>query len=346
MSDVRSLDLTPSTAPALSTTSDMPKGGTKLPPPKGAVSDEEIKRGEEAGKAGDEAEAAKRAAKTKPDDENPEVKKPEVKADDKTVEDVDPDKKPDDIPAWQKREITKARNRQREAEARATHLEERLDKALTALEKAATRTGTEVKTQEADPRPKRTDFDDPEKYEQALVEWSAKSAAKLTQAEIERAQKERDAAAAKDTTEKQFQSEHKERVDAWTKSKEKAIDKYPDYEEVAESDEVPITPVMASSILEENLESGKGFEIAYYLGKHINEAKRIAALPQSAQVIAIGKLAERLAAIPEKTFSKTPTPPKPLGNRSAAGDAGKEPEMEEYATKRNAQLRAGRANPH
>jgi hypothetical protein len=337
--EVRSLDLLTPTAPALSTTSDMPTVAQKPEPKKGAVSQEELDAG------GTEALKAKEAADKKAAEEVKGDKKADDKSEAKTEEDAD--KKVDETPAWQKAEITKARNRQREAESRASALEARLDKALVALEKAATRTDTEVKTAPADPRPQRKDFDDPDKYEAALIDWSAKSAAKITQAEIERQSKESAATQARKKTEEKQQSEFKERVDAWTKAKTAAIEKYPDWMEVAESPDVTITPAMAFAMMEENLDSGKGFEIAYYLGKHPEEAAKIAALASDTrQELAIGRLAERLAAAPVKV-TKVPDPPKPVGSRSSALKKSPESEsMEEYATRRNAELRPPRANPH
>src|SRR5271168_2730208 len=103
MAEVRSLDLTPTSAPALSTTSDMPTAATKLPAPKGAVSEEEIRKGEEAGKKGDEIEAAKRAAKAKTtDDKDDLVEKADKKAaEDKVDDNKDDDEvKKDETPAW------------------------------------------------------------------------------------------------------------------------------------------------------------------------------------------------------------------------------------------------------
>jgi hypothetical protein len=268
MTEVRGLDLLPNTAPALSTTSDMPKVSAPKAPPKGAVS-------EEGTKAGD----------------------------------------------------TEALQRQREAEAaRARALDERFDRVLSTVEKLSTR--TEVKTEPADPRPVRRAYDDPDTYEADLVTWSAKIAAKVTQAEIEK----REAAESKAKTEKQQQAEHKKRLDAWSKAKTDAIEKYEDFVEIAESPDVSITPAMAYAIVEENLDSGAGYEIPYHLGKHPEEAAKIAALPQSRQGIAIGRLAERLAAQPVKVTRTT-------GSKARAPQKSEE-SMEQYARRRNAEIRA------
>jgi hypothetical protein len=69
---------------------------------------------------------------------------------------------------------------------------------------------------------------------------------------------------------------------------------------------------------------------------------------QNAIERAVGRLAERLAterkAKPERTVTKAPEPVKPIGARARAVEKSPDEEtMEEYAQRRNAQLRA---NPH
>jgi hypothetical protein len=245
----------------------------------------------------------------------------------------------------QLKEITSAHNREREADARAQALEERLDKTLAVLEKSATRTNTEVKTEPATPRPRRHDFDDPDTYDEALVAWSAKTAAKVTQAQLEKQAQERGASETKSRTEREQQEQMRERMAAWKSAKDKAIEKYPDFQDVTEADDVAITPAMAFSILEENLETGEGFEVAYYLGQHKKEAAKIAALPVQRQGIAIGRLAERLAVERAKPapVSKAPKPPTSVGGKARATEkSAAEESMEEYAARRNGELSANK----
>lgn len=317
------MDTLASTAPALSTTSDMPVV-------KKAVEKEE------------KEELLKEEKPKEQLEDKPEVKDEQAEKLGSKEEEPEKAEKKDETPAWQKREITKARNRQREAESRASTLEERLDKALTALEKAA----REPPKIEAEPRPERSKYDDPDKYESDLVAWSARTAAKVTQAQIEKNTQEREQSETRAKQDKAQAEQQKELSDAWGKAVTVGEEKYPDYHEVAEARNVPITPAMAFSIMQENLDSGRGFEIAYYLGKHPEQAKQIASLPEHRQSIAIGRLAERLEEKPEKV-SKAPPPPKPVGSKSAARSTPREEKsMEEYAKERNAQIRAERANPH
>lgn len=330
--EVRSLDLVPSTAPALSTTSDMPN--VKAEP--------EAKETKEV-KVEPKADEGKTDAKV---DAKPDAKTDEVKDDPKEDVKAEDDKSKDVTPAWQKREITKARNRQREAEERATTLESRLDKALGAIEKLSTKPAEKADEKSVDPRPDRKSYDDPDKYESDLVSWSARTAAKVTQAEIEKQGKEREANEAKEKSEK-ADSERREKVaSAWQKSHAKALETYPDYTDVAENPDIQITPDMAHAMLRVNKKSGNGPDIAYHLGKNPEEAARIAALDIDDQLVEIAELGARLKAKPAPV-SKVPEPPKPLGSKSSAGKkSGDDESMEEYAARRNASLRPQRANPH
>ena len=321
-----------SARPALSATTDIP-----------AVAEPETKaeakpeaKPETKAETKPEAKPEGAEAKGETADAKPEKPEGEVKPEDEPK---------DQTPAWQKREITKARNRQREAEARAAQLEENLNKALTALDKAAKQPATSAdKAADVDPRPKRDAYDDPDRYEADLVAWSARTAAKVTQADIEKAAKERSESEARDAEEKRTRAEVETLRTKWNDAVQKGVDKYPDYVEVAESPDVEITQEMAFALMDENLESGKGFEIAYHLGKHPEEASRIAKLTPRQQAIAIGKLADRLASSAKPNVSKAPTPPKPVGSKSAATEKSRDDmSMEEYAAQRNSQLRSTRA---
>ena len=354
MTTVRSLDLTGAAAPALSTTSDMPQVGPKPEPPKGAVSDAELAAGgmqvvpKKEGKA--DAKETDAGDKKSVEDKEAKTDKPDkgAKPDGDDSVDKDADKDTQETPPWMKREITKARNREREAlkraeeaEARAKATEERFDRAFKALE---TRAGDEAKTKEiTEPRPKRTDFDDPDKYEASLIKWTTEVAARETQARIETAERERKEGETKKERET-AEAEHQKKVSAaWEKSKESAMEKYPDWEEVAMSDKVSISPAMAVAMMEVNRVKGNAGEIAYYLGKNPAEAERIAKLEANEDIlIEISELSAKLKLAPvERKVSQAPKPPKPItGSRETVERADEELPMEEYAAKRQAQLRS------
>ncbi len=339
MSDVRSLDLTGATAPALSTTSDMPQVGVKQEPVKGAVSQEEIDRGDpDKAKAAAESKAAEEAAEAAKKAE----KKPDEKVDDKEPKEGEDD---DKTPPWAKREITKARNRQREAEAtakaaedRAKAAEDRFDKAMKALEKTG---GDDIKTKDVKPRPTRDKFDNPDEYETALISWTTEVAARETQARIEREALERKNEETAAERKKASEDHAKTVMTSWEKSKAESMAKYDDWEAVATSDAVPISPAMAVAIMEINRVKGNGGEIAYFLGKNIAESERISKLTSNEDVlIEIAEISAKLKETPKKEITKAPTPPKPLsGTRESADRGSAEPSMEEYAAKRQASLK-------
>lgn len=114
--------------------------------------------------------------------------------------------------------------------------------------------------------------------------------------------------------------------EAWTEATAEFRQKVPDFDAVAHNPNLPVTPVMADAIRE----SGRGAEIAYYLGKNPEEAAKIAALPPVSQATAIARLESRIGAA-TNSFTKAPQPVTTLSGRS--GSAGKpleDMDFEEY----------------
>lgn len=230
--------------------------------------------------------------------------------------------KPDETPAWMKREITIERNKRRAAEQAAADAQARLDQALQALPKAQT-----PKDQEADdPKPEKSAFSEPEEYVEALVEWSARSAARKARQEAMQEERERAMREAAEQTRK-----------GWTERRQKAIAETPDWVEVAESPDVRISAAMASVITE----APNGPQIAYYLGKHPDIASGIASMSPAQAIFAMGQLASDLKSSSKPNVSKAPEPPTPIrGSRADALRKGPHEEsMEEYAARRSAELR-------
>ena len=93
--------------------------------------------------------------------------------------------------------------------------------------------------------------------------------------------------------------------------------KYSDYEDVALLDTDKGGPAISNQMAEVIMESEIGPEIAYYLGKNVEESKRIWAMKPLAQAAALGKIEAKLAAKPAaKPASSAPEPIKPVGSRS------------------------------
>ncbi len=114
--------------------------------------------------------------------------------------------------------------------------------------------------------------------------------------------------------------------DAWTETTTEFRRKVPDFDAVAHNPNLTVTPIMADAIRK----SGRGAEIAYFLGKNPAEAARIASLPPVSQATAIARLETRVGAA-QHSVSRAPQPVGTLSGRS--GSAGKPLEdmnFEEY----------------
>ena len=93
----------------------------------------------------------------------------------------------------------------------------------------------------------------------------------------------------------------------------------------------------APMALEAVAQHPKGAEIAYMLGKDVSEAYRIAALPPSQQLMAIGEIAARTNVPKPKTVSSAPAPIKPV--QGGASNNSPPADIDEWMKWRNDQLR-------
>lgn len=239
---------------------------------------------------------------------------------------------PDLTPPAVKREITKERNRRRAAEAETSRTKADLSKALEALAKTTgepVKSATAVEAEEA--RPSRDTFTDPDAYDTALIEWSARQSAKDTETRLKReaadqANKDRLAAS----------------ILTFEGRKAAFEEDHPDFEEVVYRDDLLITQAMTSVIL--NDEDGPA--IAYYLAQpeHRAEFDRIRTLDVFAQTAALGRIAAKLGDAPPAPVPKPkPAPIRPVGGRSTASE--KSPDQmtgDEYFAYRQSQARAAR----
>lgn len=258
-------------------------------------------------------------------------------------------------PPYMKREITKERNRRRDAEA-ARVTAEAAAKVATEAAAAAQRELAELKAKaEApkpaepviestpDPKPTRDAFDDPDAYDTALADWAKREGVR----EVEtRLATERTAAEAETTRKTQeaartAQEAEQAKLNAdWTAKRTTAVEKYPDYAEVAEAEGLKISdPMAAAIVLSEN-----GTDIAYHLGQNPDVAERIAGMANPMmQFVEIGKLAATLANPPQRRAPRN-RPIEPIDTSAAPADTSEaEPDMETYAKQRMPQLRQQRA---
>ena len=244
-------------------------------------------------------------------------------------------------------EITKERNRRREAETRAAEAkaatdaqQARLDKIQATLEKL-----TKANEQPSEPKPDRTQFDRPEAYEEALLTWHEKqvsTAAEARAAQALKAQAERQAAEAAQRTQAEYQAKV---VETWKSRVEKARETVADFETVALSDDIPVPNHVAVPIME----SENGPDVLYHLGKNPTEAKRIAELAPLQAALEIGRISARLTAQAEAAaaarISRVAPPIRPVGGAQPAVARGLNEitDMKEYARLRLPQLQAERA---
>jgi hypothetical protein len=293
MPDTLALDMGRPTSPALSTTSDMPKASAPAPEQStGSEVDAEAK-----------TDKLSDTGAEKPTGETP------------------PKPKADETPPAVKREITIERNRRREAEAKAAKAEADLSEALKALNRQA------PKAEAHERKPQRDAYDDPEAYDEALIQWAEKEAAGKAEAKVKADQAKSEAQAAVQKT-----------VEMWNERKDAFAKDHPDFEEVAESEDTPISRPMGVYLME----AEDGPQLAYWLGQNREEAARIAKLSPVKAVAELGRIAERLANPTPKAQPKPkPEPIKPVGGRSSATPKDpSEESMEEYGARRLAELRA------
>lgn len=197
----------------------------------------------------------------------------------------------------------------------------------------------------ADPRPARDQFDDPDAYDEAMVEWgkregvrAAEETAREAQARLNEEVRLADEAKAREAHEAEIASWNTK----WTTARTEAIEKYPDYVEVAEAENVKITGEMAAAILQ----SDNGTDVAYYLGQNPDEAERISGLTMARQMLEIGRLSERLEApAPRRRRAAQDAPIEPIDTSVNTADTSEaEPTMEQIAA-RHAEKAAAKHRP-
>lgn len=325
--------------PALSATSDAPVVEKPATPPE--VNTEVNKAADTAPKADDganeiaDAENAEAETDTGSDDTG--------QTEESTVEETGKAAKAE-IPPYAKREITKARNQKRDAEARTAAAEDRAKAAEARLDLALkAEADGDAKPKVADtPRPKRDTFDNPDAYDDALVTWAADNAARKATAEVEAKAATRTAEAEQARKTEEQQKRVTERVTSWQDKRTAFMKDHPDFEDVAESDDVKISPAMTELLLE----ADNGPELAYALGKDPELSAKIASLSPAKAALEMGKFAASVEAAKKPKVSKTPPPAKPIGSRANAGQKSPdEMSMDEYAAMRTPQILAERAGP-
>lgn len=149
--------------------------------------------------------------------------------------------------------------------------------------------------------PSQDDFNDYDKFNDAKIAYEIKKA---------RATWEREEAI------KQADTQRQQRVSGLQERINQGFEKYPDFEEVALDQTVPITPL----IMEVLAETESPADIAYYLGKNRAEAIKIARMTPMAVARAIARIeleiknAGPAPLIPKPNISGAPAPIRPVGS--------------------------------
>ena len=97
---------------------------------------------------------------------------------------------------------------------------------------------------------------------------------------------------------------------AWTKARDAFIAEHPDYEEIAESDDLIISKGLAAALLRDPKD---GVKLSYWLGKNPDEAERLSQLSPADASYELGRISERLEAKPAR--EPKPKPINPLNSK-------------------------------
>ncbi len=237
----------------------------------------------------------------------PEVEKPEVE---ETTE-KDPEKQ---TTRRFERRIDRAHRRAAEAQARAELLEKQI---------AELKSQSAPKTPSA--APKMEDYTDVQEYAKAYAAFESEQKVK----EFQKKQQE------------EAQSAQIQKIsEEWESQVSKASQKYEDWDEVV-GELKPTTPWSIAMMRADN-----GSDIAYHLGSHPAEAKKLMGLDPYSQILEIGKLSVKLQAAPEKPKipSKAPAPIQPVQTESKPSSDEIRPDQpyEEYKRLGNKMFGRGR----
>lgn len=110
------------------------------------------------------------------------------------------------------------------------------------------------------------------------------------------------------------QQKQQEAAQNWASQVEEASAKYPDFQKVALSESVPITPEIARFIAD----SDNGADIAYEMGKNHALATAMHGLSEVELARAFGRLEAQLSAPKPKTTSTAPAPINPVRGKATA----------------------------
>ncbi|MGB1215822.1 MAG: hypothetical protein ACPG4X_20810 [Pikeienuella sp.] len=216
-------------------------------------------------------------------------------------------------------------------ERRKAHMErlkEEADKAKSELEKVQQRLSKyEQAAQEAQP-PKEKDFDDYAEYQAELAAFKSMKALDGRQRqEIE------EEANSRQQQIKQLEAQEAQEIqENWQSQMADGVAKYADFAEIALSGRVPITDKMARVIQTSEV----GADVAYHLGKNIQEAAAIAKMSDLEMARHIGRIEAGITTPKPRTQSTAPDPISPVKPKATGTKDPGKMSMAEYKKAREA----------
>jgi hypothetical protein len=220
-----------------------------------------------------------------------EVEKVETEGEQPEVKPEEAEKEPDEssLPEGVKKRIDKVTRQKYEAVAESNRLKAEIEQLRAQI----------APKQQA---PDISQFDTLDEYVDAMSEY--KTNQKAQSAQIQQAQQTQAQAVAQD----------------WVSKVDKVRSVAPDFDAVFSN---VASIEFAPMALEAVAQHPKGAEIAYMLGKDVSEAYRIAALPPSQQLMAIGELAAKTNVPKPKAVSSAPPPVKTVSGGNVTTDPSK-----------------------
>lgn len=238
--------------------------------------------------------------------------------------------------------IAKERDAVKTAGKEAREAKEALAVAQKELDEIKAKGGVADPKPAEDPRPARDAFDDPDAYDEALTAWGKREGVRETETAAAAAKVEEARVAQETANQKALDAQQAEITQiksTWDGRVEEAKTKYDDFIEVTTKPSEEGGPLVTDAMIAGMMQVDNGPDVAYHLGMNVDEAKRIAELPNPArQLIAIGALAERLANPPRRARPAAPIEPIDTTRNNAADRSDDELDMEAYAAKRNGEL--------
>ncbi len=185
-------------------------------------------------------------------------------------------------------------------------------------------------TDEPDP----SDFDSYDQYLDSLADWKAGTRKK------EKADNGKDKGTDDKDQSQNEDTEYTEALEDVQDAFEESRGKYDDFDDVVTAEDVQITKDMVKALAE----SDNPGDVAYYLGKHKDEASRIAGLSPLAQAREIGKLEAKVANIkpPGKKTTQAPDPIEPVRGSNSAVKSPENMDFSEYESTMNERERSGK----